>query len=103
MPVDATLDARLRHRSRRQLAAYLALGFFVLLGFAGTAKVRQDDCIRADKAVTTIRTIVKRSGSSLEQLHAKGQISDALYAASKEQNAKALRDLKAADCSFFAG
>lgn len=90
-------------RPRKQLAAYLALVVAVLVGFGGTAAVRHEDCQRANKATTTLRTILQRSDQSLAQLHAKHQLSDALFENAKVQNAAALRDLKPANCSFLLG
>lgn len=90
-------------RGHKQLIAYVVLVAAVLAGFAGTAAVRHEDCTRANHNTSVLRTIITRSDQSLGQLHDKHQISDALYANAKKQNADALNDLKPGTCSFLLG
>lgn len=57
-----------------------------------------EGCIRDQRTTQALRTIIARSSVSVTELHNKGQLSDELYARSREQNRLALASLPLPAC-----
>ena len=86
-----------------RVAAVVAVAFAVLLvavtyTLVSVSQSANAGCLRDQRTVLALRTIISRSVVTTKELHDHGQLTDELYARAKEQNRLALESLPVPSC-----
>lgn len=86
---------------RFALAILVAFALLILAcsyTLVSVSRSSSSGCLRDQRTIIALRTIIERSSVSVKELHDRGQLNDELYARSREQNRLALRSLQVPDC-----